>query len=290
MLKTTRRVNSPGIQRTIIQKEGEQAASPGETKSDDPKTLAINHLKANPGTNKAYAEWILKAKDLEFVTFCYASPQINLDAIIKGEKIGKVDSSKAEIIPALNLIHTLASKRIQKWIDKGGDKPLLNVSSIIRPEGQGLHTSGRAVDITGFDFASEKSANDIIEVLDSLEKGTYEIGLPFQGPFFDLAEKITTEDLQKLVSEKQKSDKEAEVIELDGRLILRFPGYYKVRYDGTDSPCELKNAKQRDYKGPAYNRLKNADLVRKIEQMEKNGFTLTIIPDNNGHIHVGKST
>ncbi len=116
--------------------------------------------------------------------------------------------------PILGVLCTLAASRIQQWIDEGAPKVkmLFQLGTMARGDMgfkfQSRHAQGSAIDLNFGDAKDNKKAfaseQDVIELLDGLEpgqigsvfpdndnhvhlavnNGKYEIGLPFQGPFF----------------------------------------------------------------------------------------------------------
>lgn len=155
----------------------------------DAKALFNEELKVN----KDYAAWLLKAHDQGFVVFASGmGTEDQLKKLKEGTKIGNVDPGQSDILGSLEIMHEIAKGPIGRWIAKPeGAKPTITVGSMVRAgESAGPHGKGAAIDVNQGDF--DGTAADVITVLGDLDKGSYGIGLPFQGDFFPADKNIAT--------------------------------------------------------------------------------------------------
>lgn len=221
--------------------DAEIAVQSAKAQSADPGVAAL--LAWQPegvGGEKGQAAWLLSAIDTKLIG-AFAETKAQLKRLAEGHSTvmsheqdpDKVRSPAKNVkrvgdaknghgiysiamadTPILGVLCTLATSRIQQWIDEGSPKVkmLFQLGTMARGDMgfnfHSRHAQGSAIDINFGDskdnkksFASEK---DVIDLLDGLEpgqvgsvfpdndnhihlavnNGKYEIGLPFQGPFF----------------------------------------------------------------------------------------------------------
>lgn len=146
--------------------------------------------------------------------------------------------------PILGVLCTLARSRIQQWIDEGSPevKLLFQLGTMARGDMgfkfHSRHAQGSAIDLNFGDSKDNKKAfgreEDVIELLDGLEPGQigsvfpdnddhihlavnggkYELGLPFQGPFFPKEKSLAT--AKKAAERKHPNPEVGDTIEATG--------------------------------------------------------------------------
>jgi hypothetical protein len=237
----------------------------------DAKALLNEELKSN----KDYAAWVLKAHDQGFVLFSSGmGTEDQLKKLKEGTKIGNVDPGQSDILGALQIMHEVAKGPIGRWVAKPeGDKPTITLGSMVRAgESAGPHGKGAAIDINQGDF--DGNANDVITVLGDLDKGSYGIGLPFQGDFFPADKNIAT--LEAAEAKKPTPG------EISGALKKFTQHTYKATYNAKDKTW----SETIDTAGGASALLKSDDLRKQLKKMKDAGSTLMIFPDNDNHLHL----
>lgn len=250
------------------------AAADAGAKQDpaaDAKALLSEELK----TNKDYAAWVLKAHDQGFVIFSSGmGTEDQLKKLKDGTKIGNVDPGQSDILGSLEIMHEIAKGPIGRWVAKpDGAKPTITVGSMVRTgESAGPHGKGAAIDVNQGDF--DGNANDVITVLGDLDKGSYGIGLPFQGDFFPADKNIAT--LETAEAKKPAPG------EISGALKKFTQHTYKAIYDAKTKAW----TETIDTAGGASALLKSDDLKKQLKKMKDAGSTLMVFPDNDNHLHL----
>ena len=253
-------------------------ATPTPTPAADPAADAkaliadADSLKTNSGT----ATWLLKAQDLGFITFTEGmKTQSNLEDLRDGKKVGNADPKDPTIFGGLATMHSLALARINRWIgDPTKAKDPIQLGSFIRTGSDaGPHGKASAIDINQGDF--DGSADDVIAILKDLPKGSYGLGMPFQGEFFPADKNIDTME----AAEKTKPAP----ADVSGGLVRFTVHLYKASYDAKTKAYGKPAMETAD---AAYTLLKSEDLKAQLKAMRTAGTTLMIFPDNNNHLHV----
>ena len=260
--------------------DGGAVATPTPTAADagvkqDPAADAKALLEEVLKTNKDYAAWVLKAHDQGFVTFSSGmGTEDQLKKLKDGTKIGSVDPGQSDVLGSLEIMHEIAKGPIGRWVAKpDGAKPTITVGSMVRSgESAGPHGKGAAIDVNQGDF--DGNANDVITVLGDLDKGSYGIGLPFQGDFFPADKNIAT-----LEADEAKKPAPGEI---SGALKKFTQHTYKATYDAKTKAW----TETIDGAGGASALLKSDDLKKQLKKMRDAGSTLMIFPDNDNHLHL----
>lgn len=253
-------------------------ATPTATAAADPASDAkalvadAEALKTNSGT----AGWVLKAQDKGFVTFTAGmKTQDNLENLRDGKKVGNADPKDTTIFGGLATMHSLALARINRWItDPTKAKDPIQLGSFIRTGASaGRHGTASAIDINQGDF--DGSADDVITILKDLPKGSYGIGMPFQGDFFPADKSIESME----AAEKAKPAP----ANVSGGLVKFTAHIYKATYD---AKAKAYGDAETQTAGAAYTLLKSEALKTQLQAMRTAGTTLMIFPDNDNHLHV----
>ena len=227
-------------------------------------------------TNKGTAGWLLKAHDLGFVTFTEGmKTQDNLENLRDDKKVGNADPKDTTIFGGLSTMHSLALARINRWIaDPTKPKDPIQVGSFIRTgTNAGPHGKASAIDINQGDF--DGSADDVIAILKDLPKGSYGLGMPFQGDFFPADKNI----------EKMEAAEKAKPAAgtVSGGLVKFTAHTYKAAYD---AKTKAYGDPEMETAGAAYTLLKSETLKTQLQAMRTAGTMLMIFPDNDNHLHV----
>lgn len=283
-----------------------------------------------PADNRGLADWIIRAQQNGFVLFNPKfRPERDLQAIVKGDKIGTIDPGQSEPLPALVLFQDQVKVEMKRWIAAGcfgAKQPLWLNSLITAGDGSqrvGLHGAGRAVD---FYYQSPTPAR-VIESLEALAQGSYELGLPFASGFFpgkSLPEReaaaqseyqtalVVAAAAQQTATaqDKAKAHPEAPALPIlkDGLLLSRTEVFTsQATVTGSEASAAAKEPGQgaggaeklpikltwsRVSAGAdkrAYEYLEDAALKDKIANLRGKGYTLAVFPDNPGHVHLGQS-
>jgi len=252
-----------------------------------PLELAQDLVTETLATVKERAAWILKAADQGFVTFTpnTGKSKQNLTDIKDGKTVEKLDPTvKGYDIPVLPVEVGLARRRVQRWIDGNGAEPKSSIQfgSMIRASND-PHGRGKAIDIN--DLAQTTSVDPTLQIIEDLDKNihtAYGLGLPFQGEFFDPADKL--ESKQKAAEEA--ADKNAKTAAVSGALMKFTAHSYKSTATKDDKGNWKWKAEEVDELGVAVDRLKSQKLKDKIAERRKDGLTFVVFPDNDAHLHV----
>src|SRR2546425_6914798 len=253
-------------------------ATPTPTPAADPAADAkalvadADSLKTNSGT----AGWVLKAQNLGFVTFTEGmKTQDNLENLRDGKKVGNADPKDATIFGGLATMHSLALARISRWItDPAKPKDPIQLGSFIRTGSDaGPHGKASAIDINQGDF--DGSADDVISILKDLPKGSYGLGMPFQGDFFPADKNIGTME----AAEKAKPAPG----DVSGGLVRFTIHLYKASYD---AKTKAYGDPAMETAGAAYTLLKSQALKTQLDAMRTAGTTLMVFSHNDNHLHL----
>jgi hypothetical protein len=237
--------------------EPEVATETAKAQSTDPAIAALLAWQPTEvGGEQGQAAWLLAAIDTKLIG-AFAQTKEQLKRLAEGHATVMSQEDKPDAVrsPAKNVKHvkdtkggqaiysiamadtpilgvlcTLATSRIQQWIDEGSPKVkmLFQLGTMARGDMgfkfHSRHAQGSAIDLNFGDGDANKKAfgreEDVIALLDGLEPGKigsvfpdndnhihlavnggkYEIGLPFQGPFFPKEKSI---DAAKKVAEKK---------------------------------------------------------------------------------------
>ncbi len=176
-------------------------------------------------TNKQYAELILEAEELGLVTFSDEGMDTNEfesgkggceDTFMKikeGKPIGNGKKNKkgqdyfypeTEAMPILPVLHSTIQGMVSDWNDGGRVGAATNLklgsfmvwndngseTGVIRHSNHGI--KARAIDINmdtkGNDFSQPEAVDLVLNVLKNAPVGSYELGMPRQGLFFDASD------------------------------------------------------------------------------------------------------
>ena len=249
-------------------------ATPAVDPAADARALVADAeaLKTNSGT----AGWVLTAQERGFVTFTAGmKTQDNLENLRDGKKVGNADPKDTTIFGGLATMHSLALARINRWIaDPTKPKDPIQLGSFIRTGASaGRHGTASAIDINQGDF--DGSADDVIAILKDLPKGSYGIGMPFQGDFFPADKSIESME----AAEKAKPAP----ANVSGGLVKFTAHTYKATYE---AKAKAYGDPQMQTAGAAYTLLKSEALKTQLQAMRTAGTTLMIFPDNDNHLHV----
>jgi hypothetical protein len=149
-------------------------------------------------TNPDYAQWLLDGADYGFLllenrtrphleTFAQGG-EIEMNG--PGELGGTVSGAPGvSVLGTLEILRSMVLGRANRWIaDPSKGKQPFQALFLARNLGgtiQDQHSTGEALDAGGFDWDTPRGARQVVQVLDDLPQGSYKIGLPFQGSFFD---------------------------------------------------------------------------------------------------------
>jgi hypothetical protein len=263
----------------------------------DARTAAMALVEAQPFLAQERAEWILKAYHHGFVQFSN-SGLADLERLAAGEQAGYISSHEDDVeAPILRIMCQLVGAPIARWIDGGtvGPKPTLTIGSFATwwnksQRGQargGSHGNGRAIDLNDLGFTGNTSGVD--QVLRDLPRGTYGLGVPFQGDYLDAADKL---DNMKEVAEAQnpvpaQAQVQGSQIQVGEGLKVHKSGVFtsaaalEVRdgqpaWDWTDT---LVGGNAEDF-------LVSKTLQDAIDEMRANGSSVYVFPDYNNHLHI----
>jgi uncharacterized protein DUF4157 len=267
-------------------------------------------VKQSPATVKDRATWILSAADQGFVTFGTTKARENIESIRDEKKIGNFDSKESGV-PILEVEIGLAKHAAQRWIDAEGKgaKPAVQFFSMIRSDGD-PHGTGKAVDITSLNMTSGVAATMVIlNDLDKSVHGSYGLGFPFQGEFFDPADDLkkkkqdaegNAETAAKPKTDKPvgspdkpdagaKTEEKTEAKPVTATIqdsVQKFAAhvYESAGTRAADGKWAWKDSIQET--GAAYKHLKSDALKNTLSQRRKDGLSFVIFPDNDGHLHL----
>ncbi|MCB9231233.1 MAG: hypothetical protein H6581_06205 [Bacteroidia bacterium] len=253
-----------------------------------------------PETNQDYATWVLKmADEAGFVLFNGGNARKNWEKIRDGEEIALVkDPANDPVIPSLPTIFKVVQKRINRYLNAGGEKSTVTLGSFMLGRDKKPHTDGGAIDINGLDF--ENDPKSVLQWLRDLPDGNFGVGLPAQGEFFKSDQDI------------QKKKKIAENLESPGTVEGWYWGFSDL-YTSTYGWTELKGNKWK--LAQAFTGKENEEEKKELEKKYTLGWTTNekkvpvqksalvyfvnpalaaeilkevsyIFPDNDNHIHV----
>jgi hypothetical protein len=289
------------------------AAPDPETKTLTPLEQAQALVQESPASVKDRAAWILKAADQGFVTFNTNKARANLEDVRDEKKVENLDPKAAGYdVPILEVEVGLARDVAQRWIDaKGaGAKPSIQFGSMIRSGTADPHAKGKAIDINALNMTAGVDAT--VMILNDLDKSidtSYGLGFPFQGDFFDPAdnlekkkkeaessappiEQAKTEASAAPASKPDAAAKPAEKKEsqpvtasvTDGVQKFASHIYQSSGTRGPDGKWTWKDTIQEA--GGAYKKLKSKTLKDTLASRRQEGFSFTIFPDNDNHLHL----
>ncbi len=228
-----------------------------------------------PATNAEYAQWVLDGEGQGFVTFTTGmGAKAQMTDLAAGKKVSGVDPGQSAVLGGLFTIHALVDARVGRWVaDPAKDKAPLMVGSFIRSSGH----RGQAIDLNGLDFTGAGGPAQVAALLQDLPKGSYGIGLPFQGEFFpaDL-------ELDRRMSAAKAKAGEGEPAAITTASLVRFT---------TNTYTAAWNAAKHDWDtavagDQAVGHLKSATLRKAIGDLNSGGYSIYVFPDNDSHIHV----
>ncbi len=298
----------PGVSRQEANTNGKETQFPTEQKTttdkatapieDTPLEKAKKLLAEKPNTNQKYAKWVWKAFEQDFVKFNFSKE--NWKKLKDNEKVGKVDPAKDDM-PILNIIFELVKAKIQPWVDGNGTgaKPTKTVGSFLTSGGKarsGRHGKGKAIDINDLGFTT--SADEVIDTIADLPKGSYGLGFPPQGDFFD-----PKDELKKKKAEESKKDNPSAVTGWINQWSSIYKSTWKKIETEKKNPGDPKTATAptastkanagkwtttKDQPGKVHTLLQSDKLKTKLTEMKSGGYTLVIFPDNPNHLHIDK--
>jgi hypothetical protein len=228
-----------------------------------------------PTTNAEYAQWVLDGEGLGFVTFTPSmGSKAQMTDLAAGKKVSGVDPGQAAVLGGLFTIHALVDARAGRWVaDPKQDKAPLMVGSFIRSDGH----RGQAIDLNGLDFAGAGGPAQVAALLQDLPKGSYGIGLPFQGQFFP-----ADQQLKRRMSAAEAKAGEGTPEAITTPSLERFTtNTYTASWNAEKHTWDTAVAGDQ-----AVGHLRSADLRKAIGDLNKAGYSIYVFPDNDSHIHV----
>ena len=258
------------------------AGGPTSTPAASPPTPADKavsdwHARA-VATNAEHAQWVLDGEGLGFVTFTASmGAKAQMTDFAAGKKVSGVDPGGA-LLGALSTIHAIVDGRAARWLaDPTQPKVALMVGSFIRTSGH----RGESIDINGLDWTGKAGPGQVAALLAELPKGSYGIGLPFQGDFFpaelELARRMRA-------AQAKAGDGGTPDPITDASLQRWVTGTYTATWNAAKTPApgwDIATAG-----GSAVSHLRSADLKKAIHDLNAAGYSIYVFPDNDNHIHI----
>ena len=267
----------PGTDDWLRDQLGLPASAPAAPATPPPAAdKAVTDWQARKlATNADYARWILDGEPLGFVTFtAHMGAKAQVTDLAAGKKVSGVDPGQAAILGGLTTIHDLVGARVTRWVaDPAKDKSPLMVGSFIRASGH----RGQAIDLNGLDFAGAGGPAQVAALLHDLPKGKYGIGLPFQGQFFPAGRELAA---RMRAAEAKAGDGVPEPI-ADASLQRFVTDTYTATWNADKHAWDIASAG-----GRAADYLKSSDLKKAIHDLNADGYSIYVFPDNDSHIHI----
>lgn len=234
-----------------------------------------------PAESKDQAAWILDAHREGFVTFNTPGAKRQVARISNEKKV--MGLARGDEIPILAVEVGLTKKVIQRWLDAGaeGNKPTIEFGSFVRDNGK--HGAGRAIDINKLQQST--SVDRTIQILNDLQiaiHSSYGVGLPFQGDFFDPADKIGAKKRAAEQSEEARAGGTLEITDA----IKKFSSHVWVSTGRRTRSGRWRWSDKSHVANGAYLLLKSQALKDTFDKLRKAGFKFTIFPDNDNHMHL----
>jgi hypothetical protein len=273
--------------------------TPRIEKSDLDKASAL--VAEAPSTPDERATWLLEAHDMSFVTFTTGRQKEQVEGIRDKKKVEALDpAAKDYDVPILRVEVGLVKNAAQRWIDGGGSgaKPSIRFGSFIRTGSSSLHSKGRAIDIN--DLTQATSIDATVRILNDLDPSihkSYEIGLPFQGDFFDPADEITSKrTAAEQAAARSAAARATERPNASARTspqpaivenaLVKFSAHIYAS-TGTLAGGKWDWSDPRTAAGGAAHKLLKSQVLRDaLDARRKDGLTFTIFPDNDDHLHL----
>ena len=246
-------------------------------------------LAKQPASTPDIAQWLLDGEPQGFITFRPDQrPQIVDLAAGKNEVVvavgdgsstapHKVNTSKA--LGVLTILEGLTRARAQRWTaDTTKPKSPVVTGDLIRnlkTKITDAHAGGASADLfPNFDWEGAKGPAQIIQVLQDLPPGTYTIGLPMQGEFFQKDQWLANTQKAALAQ----GEKETPPSLIYWQTVLWKSTYApeKGDYPWNDAPAG----------GLVVTHLTSAALKSAIAALQSKGTTLIVMPDYDRHIHI----
>jgi hypothetical protein len=198
------------------------------------------------------------------------------------KKVKQADPKKKTTLGALFTLRALVGAKAKKWsADTAKAKETVAIGSFLRDD---AHGSGGSIDINKFDWTGADGPKQVSEALQALPAGKYGIGLPFQGEFFPIDEWFDV--LAKKAVDDAKGGDPAPITSPSLRKFVT--GRYTATWNKDKTNKKGDPAPDWDFaaSGSAVTRLKSADLKKAIKDLNANGYSIYVFPDNNNHIHI----
>ncbi len=252
-------------------------------------------LAESPSGTAAVAGWLLAAQRLGFLTMSSnfyqqqlvdlhaGSPTIRVLVSLKGE-VGRVPVAKD--LPALTILAGLVKARAQRWVaSPTGKKDPVQCGDLFRNlQDVGIPDAHRAAStdlFAGFNWTGPDGPKQVMQVLSDLPKGSYRIGLPFQGEFFPSEDYLANRQQMHVAAAGPGGTPK----DITQPMLVRFTTQtYTSRWAGAPPKYPWKDA-------PAgavdlVTRLRSAALRERIATLRGQGTSIGVFPDNDNHIHV----
>jgi len=235
-----------------------------------------------PTTNAKYAAWIVEGETHGFVEWKVAKSKSQMQDLADGKKVKQADPSKKTTLGALFTLHALVGAKAKKWsADTTQAKETVAIGSFLRDDG---HGSGGLIDINKLDWTGPDGPKQVSEALQALPKGKYGIGLPFQGEFFPIDEWFDVRAKKAVDDAKGGDPAPITSPSLRKFVTARYTATWnKDKKDKKDDPAPGWDFAA---SGSAVTRLKSADLKKAIKDLNSNGYSIYVFPDNDNHIHI----
>jgi hypothetical protein len=226
-------------------------------------------------TNAEHAQWILDGEGLGFVTFTAGmGAKAQMADLAAGKKVSGVDPGGA-LLGALFTIHAVVDGRAARWLaDPTQAKVALMVGSFIRTSGH----RGESIDVNGLDWTGKAGPGQVAALLRELPKGSYGIGLPFQGDFFPAELELAA----RMRAAQAKAGDGGTPDPITTASLQRWvTGTYTAAWNAAKPGWDIATAG-----GSAVSYLRSADLKKAIHDLNAAGYGIYVFPDNDNHIHV----
>ena len=242
-------------------------------------------LELNPTTDQARAQWLLDAAAQDFVTLMDSRhTRANLEEIAANRRPTS-QVHEGDPVAALDQMTAIVRGRMQRWVAAGGgayDSPLYGSMTHLHPTHERTgdrHGLGEAIDI-GINANSPRGVNGAASALDDLTPGTYGVGMPFQGEFFNPQHQLSR---QRQLAEAAATPSATELSATG--LELHSPQQKQSRATKADDGS-WRWGRPTGAGRSAEERLQSADVRGAIARARARGVTLSVFPDTPGHIHI----
>jgi hypothetical protein len=256
-----------------------------------------------PATNVAIAEWLLRGEKYGFVSFNADFYKRQIVDISEGKdsvtiKTSRKDTGSLAVDPKgkLGMLIVLESQvrgHARRWMaDPSGKKIAVQAGDLLRDlksaSVKDAHAGPSADLYQGFDWTGKRGPAQVLEALSDLPKGSYRIGLPFQGEFFPRDRYLA--ERQKKAKQEAGADgtpaaiTEPSMIKFTNKLYTSTWDAAKKNSDGSVGGWD-DHATGKTHGGIA--ELGSATLRQGMAALSAQGITFSaVFADNDNHLHI----